>query len=303
MGVRSQFVQRLLPFGLVLGFLVSIAQLGAETRGPQSFVVVSFAAVMVALKLASGIRSTIKSFGVLGLLILLGIAVITLTSSIPMNTASGLVWGCLILSVLAITSVAKVAISGTQTGSQFESISGEELVAQGDSEAAETFPVATFSIEEEKHEFESSVADLVEFIERPASQIALFSGLLSEDEDEEFDLEDEEFEEDESGNGRVVHSLTRIRQSDEERLEGTMNVEFESGQKHVYLHVPFSPGFMARPTAMCICECDDMFAAEFDILHTYGGRLSVRRRGDFSFPAEMSVSIVITAPLVTRRVA
>lgn len=300
---RSQFVQGLLPVALALGLGVSLAQLGTVTFGRQPLVLVAFAALLVAFHLANGIRPTIHRIGAFGLQMLAGLAVISLTSSIPVNTASGLVWGSLILAAFVTASVVMMAISGSQSASQ----SDEELVPQRNDAAG--FLPNTAIVSDSGEALKNQKPDL-EFVqgcdevsEKQTPQIAIFSELQSEIYDEEFDLEEEEFEDDESGNGRVVHSLTRIRQNEEERLEGTMTVEFEAGQKHVYLHVPFSPGFTTRPSAMCLCECDDMFAAEFDILQTYGGRLSVRRRGDFSYPAELSVSIVITAPFSVRRVA
>ncbi|SFH94092.1 hypothetical protein [Planctomicrobium piriforme] len=135
-----------------------------------------------------------------------------------------------------------------------------------------------------------------------------FAELQAQDVVEEAEISDEEFEDlepseldDESG--QIVHAWTRSRKRSEERLDGSVTVDFITGQRHAYVHVPFTPAFVRRPQADCECDDSDTFAAEFDVLQPYGGRLSVRRRGDATSPAAVEISISIIAPLSSARAA
>ena len=124
--------------------------------------------------------------------------------------------------------------------------------------------------------------------------------LVEESEECDEDLEEEFAEPD---GEQILHAWTRRRLPEEESLEGSVIAEFPAGQKQIYVHVPFLPGFSGLPRGFCFCEEETLFAAEFDILQTYGGRLNVRRRGDVNEAAETTVSFSVTAPRSSQRAA
>lgn len=96
-------------------------------------------------------------------------------------------------------------------------------------------------------------------------------------------------------NGQVLQSWTRLRLPDgTERLEGLVTVLFAADQRVQHFHVPFSPAFEQLPEGWCECD-DDASQAEFNVLQTYGARLTVRRPAKDLQSSAVDVSIMLVS--------
>ena len=96
-------------------------------------------------------------------------------------------------------------------------------------------------------------------------------------------------------NGEVLQSWTRYRQADgTERLEGQVTILFSAGQRVQHYHVPFSPAFEQLPQGWCECD-DDASQAEFNLLQTYGARLTVRRSAKDLQSSAVEVSMMLVS--------
>lgn len=102
--------------------------------------------------------------------------------------------------------------------------------------------------------------------------------------------------------GGVVQSWKRYRDSEGERLEAALVVDFSPGQKHAYVHLPFAPMLSGRLEAFCECVDDGSFTAEFDLLRCYGGRLSLRR-SQAADSARTEISVVVLSTSAASRAA
>jgi hypothetical protein len=101
----------------------------------------------------------------------------------------------------------------------------------------------------------------------------------------------------------VLQSWTRLLTDEGELLEGSMRVGFAPGERIVRRHVPISPPFSDWPRGWCECDDGETFEAELDAVRSYGVRLTIRRRGDVSDPAETEVNVVLQSAQAVRRVA
>jgi len=142
----------------------------------------------------------------------------------------------------------------------------------------------------------------------PIEQISSFLP----DEPREFELvfadENEEFEPLETASERdslFTQNWSRSQSAGEERLEGVLVAELAAFQKHSYLHVPFIPFFQSCPSGSCECECDteDDVQVELDLIHPYGARISIRRRGACTEPARVLIHLFVAAEQLSVRAA
>jgi len=273
--------QRIAAAALMCGLGLSLLQLWQHTFGTTAILALSTALMLIAFckrpTTTSGV--VIQSF-----ILLVAMTCVAVSSGTHQATGSGLVWAGVLSGLVSNIGLIRLSLlPDEETGSQTEEqqTEGQRL------ERPDEFLV------------DQSVT-ISETVLVPSGLTAL--ELLASEDDEEF--LDEELEEADVEGERIVHAWTRRRQPEEELLEGSVVAEFLPGQKQVYIHVPFLPGFASPPHALCYCECDTLFAAEFDILQTYGGRLSVRRRGDVCDSAEVEISFSVNAPRhITQRAA
>lgn len=101
----------------------------------------------------------------------------------------------------------------------------------------------------------------------------------------------------------VLQSWTRMLTDEGELLEGTIRVSFAPGERIVRRHIPIAPPFSAWPEGWCACDDGQTFEPELDWLRSYGARLTVRRRGDVTQPAETEVCVLLRPLRADRRVA
>ena len=107
---------------------------------------------------------------------------------------------------------------------------------------------------------------------------------------------DEEASDEEQESGTLLQSWTRKRFADgDESLEGVVRVTFEPGQRRVQVHLPFVPAFSETPALWCEPHDGEEFAAETDVLHLYGARITVRRRGGVSTGSQTELAIIVSA--------
>ncbi len=277
---RNCLEQWIAPALLLCGMVAAFVSLAFATTGSHVFLALSAGALVFGFCRAGfSSRSPWPWFALAA-----SMGLVLVTAAIPAALGSGLAWSVLAIAILFAIRVLQLSSS----------------VVVKESCEMETVPVIL--------PVNPSVEAIAERAEVPAvsSEPIPFSLVQFESEEEfedlecEEDCEEEEFEE---AGERVLQAWTRRRHAEEERLEGSVVAEFHASQKQVYIHVPFLPGFVSRPQAFCMCEPDQIFYAEFDILQTYGGRLTVRRHGNCDEPAEVSVSFSITAPTISRSAA
>lgn len=271
--------QQIATTAIASGLALSLSQLWQWTQGANALLALSAAAILLAFykKQRSASRLMVQSA-----ILFLAMILISSRSSAPEAIGSGLAWGGIAGGLLFSAGLIRLSqLNPTQLkpAAQFE------LNA---SSAPENMSPPMIPIQTEIESVTGKPLDT------PMAGLGL---LLSDDEyvDDE-DLEEAECEQESAEGEQILHAWTRSRQPDEERLEGSVIVEFKPGQKLAYVHVPFLPGFISRPHAMCYCDQDSIFTAEFDILQTYGGRLNARRRGDVTEAAETLVTFSVNAP-------
>lgn len=84
-------------------------------------------------------------------------------------------------------------------------------------------------------------------------------------------------EETESSQEEVLQSWRRLKlQNGTERLEGSLVLQFAAGEKIQHSHLPIAPALKSLPQAWCECS-DSSIRVEFNVLQTYGVRLTARR--------------------------
>lgn len=129
------------------------------------------------------------------------------------------------------------------------------------------------------------------------------AGIQSMDDFLTANLEESEPTEVGESDGEVVQSWTRVRLGDQsERLEGTIHLHFQAGERIQHCHIPLSPAFSTIPEAWSECH-DDSFQAEFTTLQTYGVRLTVRRSMHDLDACTTEVSVMLLSSVENRSVA
>jgi hypothetical protein len=84
-------------------------------------------------------------------------------------------------------------------------------------------------------------------------------------------------EETESSQEELLQSWKRLKlHNGIERLEGSLVLKFAVGEKIQHCHLPISPALNSLPQAWCECS-DTSVRVEFNVLQTYGVRLTARR--------------------------
>lgn len=85
---------------------------------------------------------------------------------------------------------------------------------------------------------------------------------------------------------------------DEDFLEGTLRSEFVAGQKLLFVHVPFSPPFLAVPELECEVQADGDVRHKVAAIYRYGARIELRRSAMLSRaePVELHIAASLTRP-------
>lgn len=105
---------------------------------------------------------------------------------------------------------------------------------------------------------------------------------------EESGTEDEPDEE-------ILLSWQRFRlKTGSERLEGTLTLQFRAGEKIQHYHLPISPALKSIPAAWGE-SCEPGVRIDFDILQTYGVRLTARRGAGSLEEAEVQVDFIVVS--------
>jgi len=78
----------------------------------------------------------------------------------------------------------------------------------------------------------------------------------------------------------------------EDFLEGTLRSEFVPGQKLLFLHVPFSPPFLAVPELECEVQAEGEVRLKVAAVYRYGARIELRRSGPLTEiePVELHIA-------------
>ncbi len=101
----------------------------------------------------------------------------------------------------------------------------------------------------------------------------------------------------------MLQSWQRVRLFDgSERIEGTLTVHFQPGERIRHCHLPISPAFLSLPEGWCESSDPDI-QVEFSLLQTYGVRISARRGLQCSAACTTELTIVILSAQTTRSAA
>ena len=84
----------------------------------------------------------------------------------------------------------------------------------------------------------------------------------------------------------------------EEVIEGSLQIEFKAGQKQTHAHIAFTPPFPCVPEIECEILADSPVQVRIAAVHTYGGRLELRRSTNFEMTASVELAFAASAKAV-----
>lgn len=97
--------------------------------------------------------------------------------------------------------------------------------------------------------------------------------------------------------------MTRSQQDGYDVIEGEVRIDFESGQRLIALHLPFSPPLAATPEFECECLDDIEVSFRTTARHSYGVRVEISRSGSLDQPATATIGWAASAESATEAVA